>query len=196
MLSMILNKIRQIRKTATLREFLQLPEINIHDSVKFNFDRITLKNNNKLEIGNGSIIDGALIFERDGASISIGSNSFVNGSVISAEQINIGSDVLIAWGCTIVDHGSHSIFWEQRKNDVANWYAGYKDWTHVGIATTRIENKVWIGFNTIILKGVTVGEGSFVAAGSVVTKNVAPYTAVAGNPAKNVTLPGALAPRD
>jgi acetyltransferase-like isoleucine patch superfamily enzyme len=43
---------------------------------------------------------------------------------------------------------------------------------------------VWIGFNSIILKGVTIGEGAVIAAGSVVTKDVSPYTIVGGNPAK------------
>lgn len=44
-------------------------------------------------------------------------------------------------------------------------------------------NKVWIGFNAIILKGVTIGEGAIVAAGAVVTKDVPAWTVVAGNPA-------------
>ncbi len=46
-----------------------------------------------------------------------------------------------------------------------------------------IVNKVWIGFNVIILKGVTIGEGAIVAAGAVVTKDVSAWTIVAGNPA-------------
>ena len=45
-------------------------------------------------------------------------------------------------------------------------------------------SKVWIGFNAIILKGVTIGEGAVVGAGSVVTKDVLPWTVVAGNPAR------------
>lgn len=47
-----------------------------------------------------------------------------------------------------------------------------------------IGNDVWIGANCIILSGVTVGEGSVIAAGSVVTKSVAPFTIVGGNPAR------------
>lgn len=47
-----------------------------------------------------------------------------------------------------------------------------------------IQNDAWIGAGTIILPGVTVGECSVVGAGSVVTKDVPPYTVVAGNPAK------------
>ena len=47
-----------------------------------------------------------------------------------------------------------------------------------------IEDHVWIGFNSIILKGVVVGNGAIIAAGSVVTKDVPPRTMVGGNPAK------------
>ena len=47
-----------------------------------------------------------------------------------------------------------------------------------------IENDVWIGANVIILPGVTIHEGSIIAAGAVVTKDVECYTIVAGNPAK------------
>ncbi len=49
-----------------------------------------------------------------------------------------------------------------------------------------IENNVWIGTNCCILKGVKIGEGAVVGAGSVVTKDVLPYTVVAGNPAKKI----------
>ncbi len=55
-------------------------------------------------------------------------------------------------------------------------------------ATTRgeivIEDEVWIGTNVIVMSGVTIGKGAIVAAGSVVTKNVAPFSVVGGNPAK------------
>jgi galactoside O-acetyltransferase len=47
-----------------------------------------------------------------------------------------------------------------------------------------IQDKVWIGFGASILKGVTVGEGAVIGAQAVVTRDVAPYTVVAGNPAR------------
>jgi len=50
----------------------------------------------------------------------------------------------------------------------------------------RIGDRAWIGFRAIILPGVTIGEGAVVGAGSVVTKDVEPYTIVAGNPAKPI----------
>lgn len=49
-----------------------------------------------------------------------------------------------------------------------------------------IENDAWIGCCSIILKGVHIGKGAIVAAGAVVTKNVKPWTVVAGNPAVEV----------
>ncbi len=51
---------------------------------------------------------------------------------------------------------------------------------------TKIENDVWIGDNVIILGGVSIGNGAIVAAGSIVTKNVEPYTIVGGIPAKKI----------
>jgi len=77
---------------------------------------------------------------------------------------------------------------------VIDWAAGAKDWSQVKIAPVRIEDKAWIGFNAIILKGLTIGEGAIVAAGAVVSKDVAPYTLVGGNPAVFIrTLEGSSA---
>lgn len=58
-----------------------------------------------------------------------------------------------------------------------------KDWSTVKSAPIKICDKAWIGFNAIILKGVTIGEGAVVGAGAVVTHDVPPWTIVAGNPA-------------
>jgi len=48
----------------------------------------------------------------------------------------------------------------------------------------KINDNAWVGMNCIILKGVTIGEGAIVAAGSVVTKDVQAWTLVGGNPAR------------
>jgi acetyltransferase-like isoleucine patch superfamily enzyme len=57
---------------------------------------------------------------------------------------------------------------------------------NVDTAPIIIEDHVWISFNVIVFKGVTIGKGAIIAAGSVVTKDVAPFTLMAGNPAKPV----------
>jgi galactoside O-acetyltransferase len=67
---------------------------------------------------------------------------------------------------------------------VRNWYAGVKDWSRVDIAPVEIGPRSWLGFNVGILRGVKIGEGAVVGAGSIVTRDVPPWCIVAGNPAK------------
>lgn len=158
----------------------------IHKTAKFDKSKINFKPTSNLKIGEMSIIEGCITFDKENSSISVGDRTFIgnNTNIISYENIVIGNDVLISWGCTIIDTNSHSIHWEERKNDVIDWYNSKKDWTNVEINPIKICDKTWIGFNSIILKGITIGEGAVIGCGSVVTKDVEPYTVVAGNPAK------------
>jgi acetyltransferase-like isoleucine patch superfamily enzyme len=159
--------------------------VTIGKNVQICFRRIGHPPPANLTIGDGTIFQGRIAADRAGASVSIGRNTFVGNSLlVCAEKIEIGDDVLVSWGCTIVDHNSHSPSWHQRQNDVREAHVGKKDWTNVKTGAVTIGNKAWLGFNTIVLKGVVVGEGSIVGAGSVVTKDVEPYTMVGGNPAK------------
>lgn len=153
----------------------------------------------RLVIGDDSNVQGYFVFEKDDGLISIGNRTFIGGGTfICVDKIEICNDVLISWGCTISDNNSHSTKWTERENDVKLWKRGldekkigqYKNWNVVKCAPIIIKDKVWIGFNSIILKGVTIGEGSIVGAGSVVTKDVPDWTIVAGNPAKIIrTIP-------
>ncbi|MGD9669416.1 MAG: acyltransferase [Hyphomicrobiaceae bacterium] len=145
------------------------------------------KKNSRLTIGSKSIFHGRVAMDLDGAQIRVGDRTFVgNGLLVCAKSIDIGSDVLISWNVTIVDHQSHHVEFEKRANDVTDWLHGNKDWTHVQIDPVRICDKVWIGFGANVLPGVTVGEGAVIGACSVVTHDVEPFTVVAGNPAKVV----------
>lgn len=139
-----------------------------------------------LAIGTQSDLECRLCFEKVGATIRIGARTHIGGDTLidSACAIEIGDDVQIAFGVTMMDHNSHSVRFHERRNDVLEWQQGRKDWTHVPMAPIRIGDKAWIGASVIILKGVTIGEGAIVGAGSVVTKDVAPWTIAAGNPAR------------
>jgi acetyltransferase-like isoleucine patch superfamily enzyme len=140
-----------------------------------------------LTLGDGSFIHCTFVFEKAGTQIQIGQRTYIgNGTIFdAATDITIGNDVLIAHGVTIMDHNSHSIYFHERKNDIADELVlDKKDWSHVRMAPVVVQDKAWVGAKVIILKGVTIGEGSVVGAGSVVTKSVPPWTVVAGNPAK------------
>lgn len=138
-----------------------------------------------LGVGDESIVDATFSFERPGATVRIGARTFVGRShLVAAQSIDIGDDVLISWGVTIADHGSHSIRFSERRDDVVDWGQGRKRWDHVPVAPVRVCDKAWIGFQAIVLKGITIGEGAIIGAGAVVTRDVPPWTVVGGNPAR------------
>lgn len=139
-----------------------------------------------VSIGSNSNIEASLVLERESARISIGSRTHLGGGtlVAAASSIEIGDDVLIAFEALIMDHNSHSLKFRERQHDVRDWLQGSKDWSTVATVPVKISDKAWIGVRAVILKGVTIGEGAVVGAGSIVTSDVPPWTIVAGNPAR------------
>jgi galactoside O-acetyltransferase len=145
-------------------------------------------------IGEKCILGCNLIFESSSGQIDIGNHTYIgNGtSLISTCGIEIGNHVTISWGVTIYDHDSHSIDYRERMKDqerqLQDWSTGNfvktKDWSVVRKEKIRIKDHAWIGFDVVILKGVTIGTGAVVGARSVVAKDVEPWTIVAGNPAR------------
>lgn len=150
------------------------------------FSRVWWLEDNQLILGDRAHFAGAVSFEKPGASVRIGSRTYFSSLISCAGEVEIGSDVLVAGEGYIADHGSHAIEFKHRATDVVDWMERKKDWSHVPIAKVTISDKAWIGWGATILRGVTVGEGAIVGANSVVTKDVAPYTIVVGNPARTI----------
>jgi acetyltransferase-like isoleucine patch superfamily enzyme len=149
-----------------------------------------------LEIGDRCVLHNQFIFESSAGKISVGDGVFMNvgTQVISRSSIEIGNGVMIAWGCVIYDHDSHSISYLDRIADhdqvAADFPSGNvianKDWKHVAAAPIKICDYAWLGFDVVVLKGVTIGEGAVLGARAVVTTDVPPWTIAAGNPARVV----------
>lgn len=149
-----------------------------------------------LNIGDNCMIGAKFIFESAQGYVSIGNNSYIGSSIfISRTSIVVDDFVTIAWGCYFYDHDSHSLNYKCRQEDIRRQWIDFhdgnnfiqsKDWNSVKSSSIHICSNAWIGMNCIILKGVTIGEGAVVGAGSVVTKDVPAWTVVAGNPAKVV----------
>jgi len=200
LLTTIVKSIRKkrIERQQKILDKALTPYIICPQSSSINKELIQIRNpTNKvfLTIGENCMIEGKAIFETQTGEIIIGKNTSIGAStLISINKIDIGDDVMVSWGCTIIDNDAHSIISSERHGDVEAWkkevmekkYGHYKNWGVVNSKQISIRNKAWIGFNSIILKGVTIGEGAIVAAGSVVTKDVPDYAVVAGNPAKIV----------
>lgn len=116
--------------------------------------------------------------------IRIGRDVYLGKEVTIACNIDIGDFVLVANRAAFVgknDHDYDAIGYPIR---YAPWIGGDRPVTARRNSRTIVEDDVWIGFGAIVLSGVRIGRGAIVAAGSVVTRDVSPYTIVAGNPAK------------
>ena len=104
-----------------------------------------------------------------------------------ASEIEIGRLTLLAHGVQIFDNDSHPAASDAREQDYLT-VLGRRQGPRPPIASAPvwIGERAWLGCGAMVMKGVRIGDGSIVAAGSVVTTDVSPYTVVAGNPAKVV----------
>lgn len=164
---------------------------HLNPSFSVNF-MVTPESRVYVRAGAKGVLNAQITFESRDGTVEIGDRVYLGGCTIICRQgVKIGSDVTMAWGVMMYDHNSHSLDWRQRAKVVEHFYQHYGspdcyealDWTDVASAPIVIEDKVWIGFDVVLLKGVRVGEGAVVGARSVVTRDVEPYTVVAGNPA-------------
>jgi acetyltransferase-like isoleucine patch superfamily enzyme len=129
---------------------------------------LEMQENSTLNIKNGfQVCPGCHIIVVKGATLSLGSGYINRNSKIKCfDSIEIGENVVISENCTIWDSDVHTIQCTDRTKPI------------------KIGNHVWIGTNCVILKGVTIGDGAVIAAGSVVNRDIPSKALVGGVPAK------------
>jgi acetyltransferase-like isoleucine patch superfamily enzyme len=131
----------------------------------------------RIEVGDGVLIGRGCILSCSDATISLGSHVSIGpfshfaskSSIRIGSNVGIGSDVhVIAGGYDVTDPGRPVIMQERVSKGIT------------------IEDAVWVGVGVRILDGVTIGRNSIIGAGSVVTKDVAPFSVFLGNPGRVV----------
>ncbi|OOM79435.1 acyltransferase [Clostridium sp. BL-8] len=153
-------------------------KIKVDEKLKLNYNMIKdngrttilrMDENSEFVVGNFSVYYGGDIICFKNSKLEIGSG-FVNSNVKirCTESIKIGEDVAISHNVTIMDSDAHEIINE-----------GYKKTKPIVIG-----NHVWIGSGAMILKGVRIGDGTVIAAGSIVTHDFPNNCIAAGIPAK------------
>ena len=128
---------------------------------------------NAFSLGAHSTVESFCVVNNGVGDVHIGSHSTVGIGSVVIGPVHIGNDVIIA---------QHVVF-----SGLNHSYEDISVAIHRQPVTTRpivIEDECWIGANAVITAGVTIGKHSVVAGGSVVTKNVPPYSVVGGNPAR------------
>jgi acetyltransferase-like isoleucine patch superfamily enzyme len=143
--------------------------------------RVTLRgnpavtNDGRMTIGNSvrlvSTVARLELVTLPAGHLEIGNNVFINygSSLVSAAHVSIGNDCLIGTHVMVMDCDFHRV--EDKAWDVRG-------------EPVMIEDRVWLGNRSMVLKGVRIGHDAVVAAGSIVTHDVEPNTLVAGVPAK------------
>lgn len=145
-------------------------------------------NRDKIKIGKNCHIAGLMLVYSYGGSITMGDHCSLSSfsRIVSTKKIVIGNRVLIAHNVNIIDNISHPIDAKLRHEDyVSSFITGMQEYD-LKSKEIVIEDDVWIGFNSTILRGVTIGRGAIIGAGTVVTKDIKPWTVNVGNPVRCV----------
>jgi maltose O-acetyltransferase len=140
-----------------------------------------------IAIGSCTWIAGQLLVFSHAGRIRIGDYCYIGdlSRVWSAAEVTIGDRVFLAHGVNVHDNDSHSVSAMRRHQHFRELVTtGTPSFVEdISVGPVRIEDDAWIGFNSSILKGTTIGKGAIVGACTVVTRDVPAYAIVAGNPA-------------
>lgn len=148
--------------------------------------QLLLINKRNIKFGKTSTFGRGTVFYAPNRMM-IGENVYIGKYCSLETDIEIGNDVLLGNNVGLIGKYDHDFSCVGKSIKNSPWI-GDTDYQFKGKdLKIVIENDVWIGYGVIVVSGVKIGHGAVVAAGSVVLKDVEPYTIVAGNPAKVVS---------
>ena len=178
------TQIPVIRKRR-LRRQCQAPKTAVlHDSAKVLNYR---QEQSAVQLGQFTHVRGELMLFAHGGEIRIGDYCYIGEGtrIWSALGICIGNRVLIAHNVTILDSLTHPISATARHAHYREIIAsGHPHDLDLDERIVQIADDVWIGCSSVVLRGVSIGAGAIVGAGSVVMEDVPAWTVVGGNPAR------------
>lgn len=184
------NEMQKAHREYIKYQYKKAGNVFLGDNVKFPFIKSGPPNSGKIFIGDNSWLCGTInMFPHNReATLTIGADCYIGDEsrIWCAKNVTIGNRVLIAHNVNIFDTATHPIDKETRyeHEKIVKEYGLPRNLYHdISEEAVIIHDDVWIGCNSVILKGVEIGEGSIVAASSVVTKDVPPNVIVGGNPA-------------
>ena len=151
------------------------------------FKRFRSKEPDALVIGANCTMDGVHFALGETGRVQIGDCCYFTNAVLLCElELRVGDYVVIGWNATIADTDFHPLAPAERIADaIACSPLGQgRPRPEVPKQPVIIGDDVWIGPNATILKGVRIGAGAFIEAGSLVTRDVPPRARVLGNPAQ------------
>jgi acetyltransferase-like isoleucine patch superfamily enzyme len=140
-----------------------------------------------LVVGSHGTFDGVHFAIGEQGRVEVGNYCYFTNAVLLCElELRIGSYVVIGWNATIADTDFHPIGPAERIADAiaCSPLGEGRPRPEIERRPIIIEDDVWIGPNATILKGVCIGAGAFVEAGSLVTRDVPAGMRVIGNPAQ------------
>ena len=175
-----LNKVLKVIKDPWLAAALLNAQIQMRGRARVPLSvrlhgKVHIKGGGHIALGEGITLVGNIapleFISHQGADLVVGDHTFINyGSSISAHKlVRIGRHCLLGHYTFILDNNHHDL----RDHHVLP-----------PSAPVIIDDHVWIGSKVIILPGVHIGRHSAIGAGSVVTKNIPPYSLAVGNPAR------------
>lgn len=173
----------------------EIPDnVDIHPQsyveTSYSFLKMRSGHSSAVRIGAGAGVYKSTMFDLGPAArVDIGYCALVHGArVICDDAVSIGDYALISWNVIIMDTYRLPLAVAERRIALERGFGTVGEYStrESGARPVVIGANTWLGFDVVVLPGVTIGEGSIVGARSVVTDDVPPYCAFAGNPARLV----------